>query len=375
MRHYRLFLAILLLALLGFSNAAASKEAVLPATFSDWKTSIVNSFPPETAELVNPSQGALLREYGLTGIEQADYVRGGMHLLATLYRMKDPTGSYGTFTFLHDEGMRSAGLGDYSAMSDARALILRGNFLLEVKGKNLAALKSDLGALQSIVAGRAEAGPYPALDLLLPKDGLIANSQRYMIGPQALAAVLPIASGDWAGFSHGAEAELGRYHLNREEVTLLLVDFPTPQAAASELESYSRNLTINPPEGSAERNAIYARRDLTLIAIVSGARSRKIASEILRRTGSGEEITWNAPSFEKKGPSDAQILLGIFTGTGILCAYALLVGLAFGGVRLLAKRMLPGRVFDRDTSAEILQLGITSKPIKGGEFFHVGPPR
>jgi hypothetical protein len=376
MRRYWTLSVVFLCALSPAPTRAAGQGRILPTAFGGWKASIVNSFAPQNAELVTPTQAAVLREYGLAGIEQADYVRSKDHLQTTLYHMQDPTGAYGAFTFLRTPEMHSAGVGDYSDMTASRALILRGNLLLEIRGDNLEAKAADLTALQSAVAAHAETGPYPTLDLHLPKDGLAPNSPRYVVGPQALDAVLPVAQGDWAGFSHGAEAALGRYRLNGEEVTLLLVDFPTPQAAAKALENYSSIFTINPPEGTeAGRRAIYARRDLTLIALVSGARSRKMASEILRRTGSGEEITWNAPSFETHGPSDAQILVGIITGTSILCVYALIAGLAFGGMRLLIKRMLPGRVFDRDSSAEILQLGITSKPVKGGDFFHVGPPR
>jgi hypothetical protein len=376
MRRYWILPAFFLCTLSPAANAA-SKGPILPHAFGDWKAPMVNSFTPQNAELVTPTQAAVLREYGLAGIEQADYVQGKARLQATLYNMQDSTASYGAFTFLRTPEMHSAGVGDYSDVTATRALILRGNLLLEIRGENLAVMTADLAALQSAVAVRAEMGPYPSLDLHLPKDGLTPNSQRYMVGPQALHALLPIASGDWAGFSHGAEAALGRYRLNREEATLLLVDFPTPQAAASELQSYGGSFTINPPEGTeAARNAVYARRDLTLIALVSGAHSQKIAGKILRHIGSGEEITWNEPSFSAKSrPTDAQILVGIFTGTAILCAYALIVGLAFGGVRLLTKRVLPGRVFDRDTSTEILQLGITSKPVEGADFFHLGPPR
>jgi hypothetical protein len=377
MRRYWILPAALLCALAPSAHPSAGKGPILPNAFGNWKASAVNSFTAQNAELLTPTQAAVLREYGLVGIEQADYVRGKSHLQATLYHMQDPTASYGTFTFLRTPEMHSAGVGDYSDMTATRALILRGNLLLEITGENLNAMTADLAALQSAVAAHAETGPYPSLDMHLPKDGLAPNSQRYMIGPQALQAVLPIASGDWTGFSHGAEAALGHYRLNREEVTLLLVDFPTPQAAASQLENYGAIFAINPTEGKdVPRNAVYATRDMTLIALVSGAHSRRIAGEILKHIGAGEEVTWNEPSLSAKPrPTDAQILIGIFAGTGILCAYALIAGLAFGGVRLLTKRVLPGRVFDRDTSAEILQLGITSKPVKGGDFFHVGPPR
>jgi hypothetical protein len=48
---------------------------------------------------------------------------------------------------------------------------------------------------------------------------------------------------------------------------------------------------------------------------------------------------------------------------------ALAVGLGFGGFRLLVKFLLPGRVFDRASQVEILQLGLSSKPIDSRDFY------
>ena len=44
-------------------------------------------------------------------------------------------------------------------------------------------------------------------------------------------------------------------------------------------------------------------------------------------------------------------------------------GVLFAGFRLLIKRLFPGKIFDRPENVEILQLGITSKPIEGKDFY------
>ncbi len=42
---------------------------------------------------------------------------------------------------------------------------------------------------------------------------------------------------------------------------------------------------------------------------------------------------------------------------------------AFGGFRLLTKLVLPGKVFDSEDRVEILQLGLTSKPVRTADFY------
>jgi hypothetical protein len=67
-------------------------------------------------------------------------------------------------------------------------------------------------------------------------------------------------------------------------------------------------------------------------------------------------------------PSISTIVVGAIVDTGSVMLIALAAGLGFGGLRLLLKVALPGRVFDRNDQVEILQLGLTSKPIKSQDF-------
>jgi predicted small integral membrane protein len=69
------------------------------------------------------------------------------------------------------------------------------------------------------------------------------------------------------------------------------------------------------------------------------------------------------------------MIVGTIVGTGIICMFALISGLAFGGVRIVVKRMLPDKVFDRSDQMQILQLGLSSKPIKAEDFYSLGTPQ
>jgi hypothetical protein len=48
---------------------------------------------------------------------------------------------------------------------------------------------------------------------------------------------------------------------------------------------------------------------------------------------------------------------------------AIVFGVAFGGVRVLLKKLLPGKVFDRPEQMDVLQLGLSGKRINSRDFY------
>ena len=48
---------------------------------------------------------------------------------------------------------------------------------------------------------------------------------------------------------------------------------------------------------------------------------------------------------------------------------AVVMGVAFGGVRVITKRFFPGKVFDRPEQMEVLQLGFSGKPIDPRDLY------
>jgi hypothetical protein len=346
----------------------AGAQWLLPTSFAGWGSAQGATIGAGNIQRIAGDNAAVLREYGVLDAEQRLYARGPDSLRVILYRMHDPSGAYGAYSFLRAPDMTGARLSEHSSMSRGRALVLTGNLLLDISGKDLVPLEADLKALVGSVAPHAESGPYPFLWQRLPLEGIVPGSDRYLLGPVALNQLLPASNGDWLGFSEGAEAELARYRLDGQEVTLLLADYPTPQAAAKKLQELSSEFG---PNSAAEhgRPRLFARRNLTLIAVVANARSDAVAQSLLKQVSSGTELTWNEPSFSLTDPGIGQMVVGTIIGTGVLCLFTLIAGLAFGGVRLTVKRLMPGRVFDRPATMEILQLGLSSKPIQAKDFY------
>lgn len=316
---------------------------------------------------------AILSEYGWKATEQASYeCKDGPEtasLLASLYVMNDPSGAYGLYSYLRSPEMVRADIMGHSAMSEQRLLALEGNLVAEVRGDHLPKFAADLRALAKTISGRARMGALPTLWQHLPARRLLPGTDRYILGPQTLDQLFPVPLGDSLGFSSGAEAELARYHLGAGEATLLLVDFPTPQIALQHLADLSKKFNVNGSNAGAGSPALFARRSVTLLAIVSGAPNQAAADALLNQVQSGEVLTWNEPTFSATQPSIFTIVVGTIVGTGIFCAFTLIASLAFGGARLLVKRALPGRVFDRSSQVQVLQLGLSSKPINAEDFY------
>jgi Family of unknown function (DUF6599) len=362
---------ILILASIFLAGALPTfAQSSLPNAFARWtagaRSDIVR--PPASSPPSADVDLAALEEYGFVAGQTATYTRGGESLQVSLYQMKDPSAAYGEYSYLRTPEMARADLTEHSSMTRGRALILTGNLVLEIRGNDLSKYRSDIATLVEAVSRHAEQGLYPTLWQRLPATGIIERTDHYVLGPTVLSKLFVNLDGDWIGFSQGAEVELARYRYKSSELTLLIVDYPTPQTAQKKLSELEQKGFVNASAANGAK-PLFARRSLTLLAFVSGAESQTEADILLNQVHSGTEVTWNEPSFSFTEPGIGTMIVGAIMGTGIICAFALIAGLAFGGFRLAIKRILPDRVFDRSSQMQILQLGLSTKPINAEDFY------
>ncbi len=406
MRKLTLFLCLIAaLGLFPASLAAAPAQDALPQDFAAWTASGAEAAIPLGSL---PASPAILQEYGLVVASTRPYTHGTATLQVVLYRFKDPTGAYGLYSYLRSSGLREGSLHayppqltvfrasgdsvsyklspyaqkgdfrradvtDHSVIAPGRALILEGSIVLDVLGPAIEGSQAaELKSLAAAVAPKSNPGPYPTLYGHLPLAGFVTDSDCYILGPAALHDYFPVAGGDWLGFGTGVEAEVGSYRVNGEDLTLLIADFPTPQVATKQLEAWATLFNVGGIEHASDKPLIFAKRSLTLVGLVYHAHSEAQAALILNHVHAGEELTWNEPSFSITDPNIGSVLVGIIYGTGFLCMFAVVAGLAFGGVRIAVKRLLPGRVFDRRDQLDVLQLGLGSKPINSEDFYGIG---
>jgi len=393
-RHFKT-IALLCLAVLfvPLSTTAADQQPVLPKTFGGWV--LQNGRDAAGAALAGElgDNFAILVESGLISSQSGTFSRaasgekgGGVATMAArLYRFRDATGAYSAYTFLRTADMSSSDLTEKSAVGRDRILAVVGSLLLELSAPGAASL-SELKTLVTLLGQETPTGVYPTLWRYLPAEGFERTSDHYVMGPAALGRVFPFAEGDWLGFAQGVEAESARYHLGRDTLTLLLAVYPTPQLARAQLQEMQQRLGVKSAEEASASGgnvvelvrpvrapALYAERRGLMITIVAGARDARVARAIFNQVQYETAVTWNEPSWEAKEPPFLVMIVNILIATCLLLLYAFIAGLLFAVVRLVVKRLAPGRFFDRDEDIELIQLGLGSKPIEAKDFLSPRP--
>ena len=299
-------------------------------------------------------------------------MQGAQGASVTLYRLRDPSSAYGAYTFLRSDGLSAGNLGAYSSASHKRALIVVGEMLLDVSAPAGQGRPSDadLKQLADFLNEKADHTPYPFIGEHLPEKGRVQGSERYVIGPLSLAHFVPLGTDDWMGFDHSAEAILARYVVSGKDETLLVASYPTQQVAADKFAGMLRRFVFDPPEGVLQgQNVLFGKRVSSYVAVVVGAPSRQAANKILDQVGYESNVTWDEPKQTLTEPGISSMIVEAFLGTGAIMIFAVATGIGFGGIRVLVKIFLPNKIFDREKQIEILQLGISSKPIKAKDFY------
>ena len=396
------FVFILALAMVlaagGLWSAPLAAQSLLPGSVGAWSASGVSTqVSAQQIEQLAGDSANIMREYGVTSGERREYTNGSDKGSVTLYRMVDPSAAFGAFTFFRDPDMALPApvpAASYTASKRGRALLVVGNLLMDVasaKGDKTEMASAELNALAQGVAGRADRRPYPPIATFLPREGLIPGSMRYVLGPLALAQAFPPAAAketDWAGFGSSAEAIVGRYRTSvtpagkpsgsdrSAEGVLLLIIYPTQQLAADRYDAIGKTFALNAePSEAGGKPAVYGTRASALIALLSGVESRETAAGVLNQIHYASDVTWSAPTHDLTDPSISTIVVGAIVDTGAIMLLAVAASLGFGGFRLLAKFVAPGKIFDRNAEVEILQLGINSKPVDVKDFYILNSSR
>lgn len=335
---------------LAASMAMAREPGFLPRQFDGWtleKSSVKSGSDPAQADAAD---GPVLKEYGFANFEAAAYSRNGRTMQVKAARFNDSSGAFGAFTYYVQPQMQRETIGDEAASNNKRILFYRGNILVDVSLEQVTAMSAaDLRSLaEALPRPRGNASALPTLPGNLPKQSYVPRSARYIMGPVAVDRLgLPIPS-SLINFGFSPEVEFAQYHTSNGNANLTLIGYPTPQIAAEQLKAFqSAGLSGGP---------FYFRRSGPLVAVINGNLPESEAQSLLASVNYDADVTWNQAT--KPNPRDniGNLIVGVFMLIGVLLLIALIMGFAFGGVRVLAKKLYPNKVFDRPEDVEIIQL-------------------
>ncbi len=190
------------------------------------------------------------------------------------------------------------------------------------------------------------------------------------MGPMALAALASPVSADQVDFTTSAEVSLAHYQTSSGEATLMLISYPTPQIAAEHLRkidaahhlAQQQSTGISTVEGSG---TFFDKRTGPIVAIAAGGISDSDAKSLLGSVNYEASVTWNTPSESAQVHDLTMLILNIVVLCAILAGLAIIAGVAFGGVRILMKRLYPNKVFDRPEEMEFISLHLTEAVVAG----------
>jgi len=247
---------------------------------------------------------ALWKEYGLEAIENAGYA--SFHV--TAWRFKDTTGAYAGFLELPP-----------SLMS-----FRVGNYLVSCQGK----CPKDLPQLADASLPHVAHTSVPTSDTYLPSKGLLAHSERYILGPVGLKENAPDIPASAVDFDFGTEGEVARYRTPAGPLRLAIFSFPAPSMARQQLPQFQKITGAT------------AKRTGPLIALAIGP--SEASAKILENVNYEGLVATNERPPEKplelKPESAGQMVLAILSLAGLLLGFCLLSGLAVGGTLRLARR-------------------------------------
>jgi hypothetical protein len=344
--------SILIFACFSVALAWAKEPALLPPAFNGWQINAQTVKHGSDPAAVDPTDFPVLKEYGFDGFETATYTRNGRSMQVKAARFNDTSGALGAFTFYRQPQMQTEDIGDRGASNNSRVLFYRGNVLVDSNLERITAMSAaDLRALaDALPRPRGEVSAPPSLPQHLPKQSIVPNTERYIEGPMALERLgVPIPA-NLVDFSKGAEVEFARYRTSDRDASFTLVEYPTPQIAAERLRAWQ---TANLPDGP-----FYFRRSGPLLAAVNGSVPQSEAQSLLASVNYDADVTMTQPTKPNPTENRGAFLVALVSLIVFFLGVALIFGLAFGGFRIIAKKLFPNRGFDRPEELEIISLNL-----------------
>ena len=346
--------------------------AILPQEFAGWQLggAVKTSTDPAVADSTN---AGVLQEYRFTDLASATYTHeDGRTLKIRAARFADASGAFGAYTFYLQPNMTKEQVGDQGASLGDRVLFYRGHVLIDAQFSQESAMS---GAELRELAGTlprpsGNSGNLPSFIQFLPQRDYIPNTQKYVMGPMALADVASPIPADQVDFATSAEVSLADYQTSSGEATLMLISYPTPQIAAEHLRKIdsAHHLAQQPSAGISTvegSGTFFDKRTGPIVAIAAGGISDSDAKSLLGRVNYEANVTWNTASETTQVHDLYMLILNIVVLCAILAGLAIIAGVAFGGIRILMKRLYPDKVFDRPEQMEFISLHLTETVVAG----------
>lgn len=336
--------------------AAPSKDVLLPKVFAGWQLASTSaSTDPAKAD---PAYADLLREDKFNLVETAEYTKPGRKMSVKAARFDDATGAYAAYLFYRGSRMAAEDIGDQAASNNEHVLFRQGDLLIDVNFDRLTPMSP--GELRELAGelprAKGSGANVPNVAGYLPTAGMEAGSVKFAQGPVGLARIDSPLTADLIDFSTDAEIASAEYSTSSGTAKLTVISYPEPAIAGNRLRAIQ---AWHPgATAGAQASKIYAKRAGRLVAVVTGNIPDDEAKTLLASVSYDPDVTWNQNTHFDRNSNIGSLLVNVIILVAVISLLAVAAGFAFGGVRIIMKRLFPNRVFDRSQDVEIIRLDI-----------------
>ena len=277
-------------------------------------------------------------EYGLRRVVSRVYTDGRVESSVEVFELNLVPGAYGLFTFNRGElppNIREFHEGRYVVRVSRR----RGDE--DSDRRMFEAIKPNL------IGGEGE---LPSLPLHLPEAERIAGSEKYIIGPAALARLKNFSGlKDVIGFGAGAEVTTAAYRNGGGQMNLIIVEYFTPQTASDGHARIQDHFNALP---QPEKDRLILNRIGSYVVAMSNIQDMPAAQNIVGQIKYEKRIYWAGRKFtdiplDFRPPDPlavedtvrtVRVLIRSFYWTGITILSGLFLGLVAGVLLFQWKR-------------------------------------
>jgi uncharacterized protein DUF6599 len=225
----------------------------------------------------------VLGEYGLHRVISRAYKDGKVESTVEVFEFNLIPGAYGLFTF--NRGQLPPNSREF----------YQGRYVVRVSRREADA-DSDRQMFEAIkpdlIGGEGELPPLP---LHLPEADKVAESEKYIVGPAALARLKKISGlKDAIGFGVGAEVTTADYRGGGGQLNLIIVEYFAPQTAADG-ESRIRDHFNSLPQ--AEKDRLMIKRVGNYVIVMSNIQDMPVAQNIVGQIKYQKKIYWAGRKF------------------------------------------------------------------------------
>ncbi|HEY6400951.1 MAG TPA: DUF6599 family protein [Blastocatellia bacterium] len=270
------------------------------------------------------------REYGVRRVISRGYTDGGLEFSVEVFELNLIPGAYGLFTF--NRGQLPPNCSEF----------LQGRYVVRVLRREAGAgddrqifeaIKPDL------IGGEGE---LPSLPLHLPETDKIAESEKYIAGPAALARLKNFGDlKDVVSFNAGAEVVTADYRSGGAQMNLIIVEYYSPQVAGDGEGRIRDHFNALPQE---QKGRLIIKRVGNYVVVMSNIQDMPAAQNIVAQIKYQKEFYWAGRKFtdiplEYRPPDPLAVaeytrtvktMIRSFYWTGIVLLSALLLGFAVG---------------------------------------------